>query len=42
MIGIVAQRVVERYHRPTLVIGVEDGVGVGSGRSIKAFQFSMP
>ncbi len=38
VIGIVAQRVVERYHRPTLVIGVEDGVGVGSGRSIKAFQ----
>ncbi len=35
VIGIVAQRVVERYHRPTLVIGVEDGMGVGSGRSIR-------
>ena len=38
VIGIVAQRVVERYHRPTLVIGVEDGVGVGSGRSIRALH----
>ncbi len=38
VIGIVAQRVVERYHRPTLVIGIEDGVGVGSGRSIKKFH----
>jgi len=38
VIGIVAQRVVERYHRPALVIGVEDGVGVGSGRSIRAFH----
>jgi len=38
VIGIVAQRVVERYHRPALVIGIEDGVGVGSGRSIKRFH----
>jgi single-stranded-DNA-specific exonuclease len=38
VIGIVAQRVVEKYHRPALVIGVEDGVGVGSGRSIKRFH----
>jgi single-stranded-DNA-specific exonuclease len=38
VIGIVAQRVVERYHRPALVIGVEDGVGVGSGRSLKQFH----
>jgi single-stranded-DNA-specific exonuclease len=38
VIGIVAQRVVERYHRPALVIGVEDGVGVGSGRTIKQFH----
>ena len=38
VIGIVAQRVVERYHRPALVIGTEDGVGVGSGRSIKRFH----
>jgi single-stranded-DNA-specific exonuclease len=38
VIGIVAQRVVERYHRPALVVSVEDGVGVGSGRSIRAFH----
>jgi len=36
--GIVAQRVAERYHRPTLVIGVGDGLGVGSGRSIRALH----
>src|ERR1039458_193221 len=38
VIGIVAQRIAERYHRPALVIGIEDGVGVGSGRSIKCFH----
>jgi single-stranded-DNA-specific exonuclease len=38
VIGIVAQRVVERYHRPALVIGVGDGLGVGSGRSLKALH----
>ncbi len=38
VIGIVAQRVAERYHRPALVIGIEDGVGFGSGRSIKSFH----
>ncbi len=38
VIGIVAQRVVDRYHRPTLVIGVEDGVGQGSCRSIHGFH----
>jgi single-stranded-DNA-specific exonuclease len=38
VIGIVAQRVVDRYYRPTLVIGVEDGVGQGSCRSIHGFH----
>ena len=38
VIGIVAQRVAERYHRPALVIGVENGVGQGSGRSIRGFH----
>lgn len=38
VIGIVAQRVVERYHRPTLVIGVEQDSGQGSGRSIPPFN----
>jgi len=38
VIGIVAQRVVDGYHRPTLVIGVEDGMGYGSGRSAGGFH----
>ncbi|MGH9325843.1 MAG: single-stranded-DNA-specific exonuclease RecJ [Terriglobia bacterium] len=38
VIGIVAQRLVDLYHRPTLVIAVEDGVGYGSGRSIAGFH----
>ena len=38
VIGIVAQRVVELYHRPTLVIGIEQGIGQGSARSIGGFH----
>ena len=38
VIGIVAQRVAERYHRPALVIGIEGTEGVGSGRSISGFH----
>jgi single-stranded-DNA-specific exonuclease len=38
VIGIVAQRAVEKYHRPTLVIGIEQGTGQGSGRSISGFN----
>lgn len=38
VIGIVASRIVERFHRPTVVIGIKDGVGKGSGRSIEAFH----
>jgi single-stranded-DNA-specific exonuclease len=38
VIGIVAQRLAERYHRPALVIGVEGGEGMGSGRSISGFH----
>jgi single-stranded-DNA-specific exonuclease len=38
VIGIVAQRIAEKYHRPTLVIGVEQDVGQGSGRSIPRFN----
>jgi single-stranded-DNA-specific exonuclease len=35
VIGIVASRLQKRYHRPTIVIGLnEDGMGKGSGRSI--------
>lgn len=38
VIGIVAQRVAERHHRPALVISVEGGEGMGSGRSIPGFH----
>jgi single-stranded-DNA-specific exonuclease len=34
VVGIVASQLVERYFRPTVVIGVRDGVGKGSARSI--------
>jgi single-stranded-DNA-specific exonuclease len=35
VIGIVASRLQKRYHRPTIVIGLnDDGMGKGSGRSI--------
>lgn len=38
VIGIVASRVVERCHRPTILIALRDGEGKGSGRSIPAFH----
>ncbi|MFZ0794139.1 MAG: single-stranded-DNA-specific exonuclease RecJ [Candidatus Korobacteraceae bacterium] len=38
VIGICATRVVERYHRPTLVFSCADGEGHGSGRSIGPFH----
>lgn len=38
VIGIAASRLVETYYRPSLVIGVHDGVGKGSCRSIAGFN----
>jgi single-stranded-DNA-specific exonuclease len=39
VIGIVASRLVERYHRPTILIAVdEQGGAKGSGRSIPGFH----
>ena len=38
VIGIVAARILERYHRPTVLIGIEDGIGKGSARSIAGFH----
>ena len=40
VIGIVASRVVERFHRPTLVLSANPAAGTatGSGRSIPAFH----
>ncbi|MBI1996059.1 MAG: single-stranded-DNA-specific exonuclease RecJ [Deltaproteobacteria bacterium] len=38
VLGIVASRIVERFHRPTVVIGFNDGAGKGSARSIRGFH----
>jgi single-stranded-DNA-specific exonuclease len=38
VVGIVASRVVERYHRPAFVLGLENGIAQGSGRSIPVFH----
>jgi len=39
VIGIVASRLVERYHRPTILIAIdEQGTAKGSGRSIPGFH----
>ncbi len=34
VVGIVASRLKDRFHRPACVVGVEDGIGKGSGRSV--------
>ncbi len=38
VVGIVASRVVERFHRPAFVLGMENGRAQGAGRSIAAFH----
>ncbi len=39
IIGIVASKIVEQYHRPTILIALDDdGWGYGSGRSIPKFH----
>lgn len=37
VIGIVAARLVDRFHRPTILVALESGEGQGSGRSIRNF-----
>jgi single-stranded-DNA-specific exonuclease len=38
VIGIVASRLVDLFHRPTILIAMQDGNGKGSGRSIANFH----
>jgi single-stranded-DNA-specific exonuclease len=38
VVGIVASRIVDLYHRPTILIALQDGNGKGSGRSIPTFH----
>jgi len=38
VVGIVASRIVERHHRPVVVVALEDDMGSGSARSIPGFD----
>ncbi len=38
VIGIVASRIVERTHRPTIMIALDGELGTGSGRSVPGFD----
>lgn len=38
VIGIVASRLVERYHRPTILIALDGAMGKGSARSIRGLH----
>jgi single-stranded-DNA-specific exonuclease len=38
VLGIVASKLLEKYRRPVLVLGLEDGTAAGSGRSIPGFN----
>jgi len=38
VVGIVASRLLERYHKPSIVLAVDQNTARGSGRSIKGFD----
>jgi single-stranded-DNA-specific exonuclease len=41
VVGIVASRIVERFHRPAVLLGINgDGVAQGSGRSVSGFHLA--
>ncbi len=40
VIGIVASRIVDKFHRPTIVVALDGELGHGSGRSIDGFHLS--
>ncbi len=42
VVGIVASRLKEASGRPAIVIGLEDGVGKGSGRSVSGIDLGAP
>ena len=42
VVGIVASRLKEAANRPAIVIGVEDGIGKGSGRSVSGIDLGAP
>ena len=41
VLGIVASRLVDKYHRPALVLNIQNGMAVGSGRSIDGFNLFL-
>ena len=42
VVGIVASRLKEVSGRPSIVIGIHDGIGKGSGRSISGIDLGLP
>jgi single-stranded-DNA-specific exonuclease len=38
VLGIIASRLVDSFHRPSLVLNIRNGMAVGSGRSIEGFD----
>ena len=38
VLGIVASRLVDKYYRPSLIYNIQNGLAVGSGRSIDGFN----
>jgi single-stranded-DNA-specific exonuclease len=38
VVGIVASRIVERFHRPAVLVAMGEGPGKGSGRSVEGFH----
>ena len=40
VVGIVASRIVERFHRPAVLVGINEGSAQGSGRSIAGFHLA--
>ncbi|GLT12284.1 single-stranded-DNA-specific exonuclease RecJ [Sulfitobacter porphyrae] len=42
VVGIVASRLKEASNRPAIVIGFEDGIGKGSGRSVSGIDLGAP
>lgn len=38
VLGIVASRLMKKYHRPALVLNIRDGLATGSARSIEGFD----
>ena len=38
VVGLAASRVAERFHRPSIVFSLEDGIATGSARSVRGFD----